>query len=185
MIRRIAFAILTITVATFGLAESASAQRAQFFGSLGNLRLSAPVVAFSRTATGHGYWMAAADGGMFTFGDARFFGSAATVPLHAPVVSMSALPDGSGYWLLASDGGVFSFGKARFRGSGANTGRSGFVDIASTRTGKGYFIVTRNGVVQTFGGAPFLGDLRSVHLNAPIVAIARTPSSHGYWLVAS
>jgi hypothetical protein len=29
------------------------------------------------TADGNGYWMAAADGGVFSYGDAGFYGSAA------------------------------------------------------------------------------------------------------------
>jgi hypothetical protein len=29
------------------------------------------------TPTGHGYWLVAADGGIFTYGDAHFLGSGA------------------------------------------------------------------------------------------------------------
>src|SRR5664279_4910510 len=43
--------------------------------SLGNMALNAPVVGIAATADGGGYWLVAADGGVFTFGDARFAGS--------------------------------------------------------------------------------------------------------------
>ena len=37
--------------------------------------LNKPVVGMAATPTGKGYWFVAADGGIFTFGDAQFFGS--------------------------------------------------------------------------------------------------------------
>ena len=59
----------------------------------------------------------AADGGVFTFGDAQFYGSTGGEHLDKPVVGMASNPDGNGYWLVAGDGGVFSFGDAHFHGS--------------------------------------------------------------------
>jgi hypothetical protein len=38
--------------------------------------------------------------------------------------------------------------------------------------------------VHAFGDATDLGDLGTTNLNQPIVAMAATPSGHGYWLVA-
>jgi len=35
------------------------------------------------------------------------------------------------------------------------------------------------------GDAVFSGSTGSIHLNKPIVAIAATPTGHGYWFVAS
>ena len=52
--------------------------------------------------------MVAADGGVFSFGDALFQGSMGGHPLNKPVVGMAGNGAG-GYWLVASDGGVFSF----------------------------------------------------------------------------
>ena len=69
------------------------------------------------TPSGQGYWLVAADGGVFTFGDAGFFGSPGGQPLNQPVVGMAATPSGQGYWLVAADGGVFTFGDAGFFGS--------------------------------------------------------------------
>ena len=90
---------------------------APFFGSLGGVRLNAPIVGIAATPTGNGYWLVAADGGVFAFGDAQFFGSTGGQHLNKPVVGMAPTPSGNGYWLVASDGGVFAFGDAQFLGS--------------------------------------------------------------------
>src|SRR4051812_50161595 len=57
--------------------------------------------------TGGGYFLAARDGGMFTFGDAQFLGSTGAMKLNAPIVGMAATPFPEGYWLVAEEGGVF------------------------------------------------------------------------------
>jgi hypothetical protein len=90
---------------------------AHFFGSMGGVKLQAPIVAMAATSDGRGYYLAAADGGVFTFGDAAFAGSAATLALRAPVVGIAVNRNGAGYWLAARDGGIFSFGGAPFLGS--------------------------------------------------------------------
>ena len=36
------------------------------------------------TPSGGGYWLVAADGGIFSYGDAGFFGSAGSLHLNAP-----------------------------------------------------------------------------------------------------
>jgi hypothetical protein len=36
-----------------------------------------------------GYWLVAADGGIFSFGDANFFGSTGNIRLNKPIVGMS------------------------------------------------------------------------------------------------
>ncbi len=66
-----------------------------------------------------GYWFVAADGGIFTFGDALFYGSMGATVLNKPVVAMAATPSGKGYWFVAADGGIFTFGDAQFYGSAA------------------------------------------------------------------
>ncbi|HVX20126.1 MAG TPA: right-handed parallel beta-helix repeat-containing protein [Acidimicrobiales bacterium] len=105
---------------------------AQFEGSMGGKPLDKPIVGIAGTpyvpgtggapATpgGLGYWLVAADGGVFTFGDAAFYGSTGGLKLKAPVVGGSATPDGKGYWLVAADGGIFAFGNAGFFGSAGN-----------------------------------------------------------------
>ena len=42
------------------------------------------------TPDGKGYWLAAADGGIFSFGDAEFYGSMGGMSLNAPVVGIAA-----------------------------------------------------------------------------------------------
>ncbi|HVA05428.1 MAG TPA: hypothetical protein VNG12_01680 [Acidimicrobiales bacterium] len=99
---------------------------------------SIPVTGFAPTADGHGYWMVATDGSLYTFGDAANYGSLpalgltppsvtvngyippSTVGLSIPLANISSLvrtPDGGGYWFTSLNGGVFSFGDAQFHGS--------------------------------------------------------------------
>lgn len=59
---------------------------APFLGSTGNIRLVAPIV--SASAAHGGYRMAAADGGVFTFG-VPFEGSEGGTPLVQPIVTMA------------------------------------------------------------------------------------------------
>jgi hypothetical protein len=58
----------------------------------------------------------AADGGIFTYGNASFDGSTGGTPLVAPVVGMAPDNASNGYWLAAADGGIFTFGGAAFLG---------------------------------------------------------------------
>ncbi|MEX6431153.1 hypothetical protein, partial [Ferrimicrobium acidiphilum] len=90
-------------------------------GLTGSHPLNAPIVGMAAAPNGGGYWLVAADGGVFDFGDAHFYGSTYTYgltgltgshPLNAPIVGMAAAPNGGGYWLVAADGGVFDFGDA-------------------------------------------------------------------------
>ncbi len=133
-----------------------------------------------------GYWLAAADGGVFSYGDAHFLGSMGGARLNRPTVGIAATPTGKGYWLVASDGGIFSYGDARFLGSmgGARLNRP-IVGIAATPTGKGYWLVASDGGIFGFGDARFLGSTGGQHLDRPIVSVAATPTGKGYWLVGS
>ncbi len=79
-----------------------------------------PAFPTTRPGTSAGYRSVAADGGVFSFGDASFFGSTGAFELNKPIVGMASTPDGRGYWLVGADGGVFSFGDASFFGSTAN-----------------------------------------------------------------
>ena len=88
------------------------------------------------TPDGKGYWLVAADGGIFTFGDATFYGSTGAIKLNQPIVGISSTPDGKGYWLVAADGGIFTFGDATFYGSAANDGitATGIIPSADVET---------------------------------------------------
>ncbi|HEY3834650.1 MAG TPA: hypothetical protein VGO03_20320 [Acidimicrobiia bacterium] len=146
----------------------------------------AAMTGIAATPTRHGYWLAAADGGVFSFGDARFAGSAGAIPLARPVVGLAAEPIGTGYWLVASDGGVFSYGSAHFHGSAAPYRPfAPIVGIAATPTGHGYWLVGADGGVFSFGDAHFHGSAEPFHPTAPIVGIASSPTGRGYWLLSA
>jgi beta-lactamase class A len=148
--------------------------------------LAAPVVGAAATPDGLGYWVVAADGGVFAFGDANFEGSAAGGHLNAPIVGMAVTPTGRGYWLVASDGGVFAFGDAAFEGSaGGQHLNAPVVGMAATPDGGGYWLVASDGGVFAYGDALFAGSLGGQPLDRPIVGMAATPTGRGYWLAAS
>jgi hypothetical protein len=133
-----------------------------------------------------GFWVAAADGGVFAKGSAPFHGSAGALPLQRPVVGMAATPGNGGYYLVASDGGIFSYGNATFRGStGGMRLNQPIVGMAVTPSAGGYWLVASDGGVFAFGDATFHGSTGAMRLNKPIVGMAPTPSGRGYHLVAS
>jgi hypothetical protein len=122
--------------------------------------LNEPVVGMALTPSQAGYWMVAADGGIFSFGDAQFHGSTGAIRLNKPIVGMASTPDGKGYWFVASDGGVFAFGDAQFYGSTGNIRlNQPIVGMASTPDGGGYWLVAADGGVFDFGDAQFGGSL--------------------------
>jgi hypothetical protein len=132
-----------------------------------------------------GYLLAAADGGVFTFGR-PFEGSMGGHHLNAPIESVAATPDGKGYWLAAADGGVFTFGSARFFGSmGGTPLNQPVVGIASTLDGRGYWLVASDGGVFAFGDARFFGSLSGAHILAPAIGITGTGTGNGYWLLTT
>jgi len=151
-----------------------------------SLALNLPVLDIAAKPGGNGYWLVAADGGVFTFGDAVFHGSAGGLRLNAPVVDLAPTPTGAGYWLVGADGGVFSYGDARFAGSlGGQSPAAPILGIAATPTGRGYWLVGADGGVFTFGDAGFFGAATGMSARAPIVEIAPTPSGAGYYLLSA
>ena len=136
-------------------------------------------------ASGRGYWVLGADGGVFGF-DAPFLGSLPSAGVRERAVSLAATPSGDGYWVLGADGGVFAFGRARYAGSlGGKRLNAAPVSITPTPTGKGYWILAADGGVFSFGDAAFHGATGAMRLNAPVVAITATARGAGYWLVAA
>jgi hypothetical protein len=118
-------------------------------------RLNAPIVGMAATPTGRGYWLVAADGGIFSFGDARFHGSTGNLRLAQPVVGMAATPTGRGYSLIAADGGVFTFGNARFAGSAVGHTLARTVTSVATSSRSGLWVVTDTGRVVGLGTHTF------------------------------
>ncbi len=137
---------------------------------------------------GAGYWIAAADGGVFTKGQIPFYGSEGGQALNAPIVGIASTPDGKGYWEVGADGGVFSFGDAAFHGSlGGVVLNASIVGISSTPDGNGYWLVGSDGGVFTFGDAAYSGSCYSNSggtCGTPIVGITSDSAApdHGYWL---
>ncbi|GAC1595339.1 MAG: hypothetical protein NVS3B21_18340 [Acidimicrobiales bacterium] len=148
--------------------------------------LAAPIVNVSGTPDHRGYRMVAADGGVFSFGNAAFFGSTGNIKLNQPVVGLAPTPTLRGYWLVAEDGGVFSFGDAQFFGSTGNIKlNQPIVGITATPTGKGYRLVAADGGIFAFGDASYNGSTGNIKLNQPIVDMVATPSGKGYDLIAT
>ncbi len=116
----------------------------------------------------------AADGGIFSFGDATFYGSTGNItPQPAHRGDDGAHPTGDGYWFTASDGGVFAFGDAPFYGSLGDVPQSRpIVAItADRRRATGYWFTDTNGAVTAFGDASYWGSAPQV-LNDPVVGMA-------------
>ena len=135
-----------------------------------------------------GYWMAAADGGVFSFG-VPFFGSQSGTAGLQPIVGMAAVPGGQGgYNLAETTGGAPGDGPR----AGDCTGISGVtlkqpvVGIAAAPGGNGCWLAAADGGVFAFGSnAPFMGSAGALKLNKPVVGIGALPNNDGYDLVAS
>jgi len=133
-----------------------------------------------------GYWINAADGGVFSFGNAQFYGSTGGMHLNQPVVAIASTHDAAGYWEVASDGGVFSFGDAPFHGStGSIRLNKPVVGMATTPDGGGYWLVASDGGIFAYGDAGFHGSTGSLKLNEPVIGMVPTHDGGGYWLIAS
>lgn len=87
---------------------------AKFRGSMGSTPLNQPVVGLVPTESNTGYWLVAADGGVFAF-NAPFLGSMGHTRLARPVIGMVRY--GNGYMMVGQDGGIFDFSKEPFFGS--------------------------------------------------------------------
>ena len=148
--------------------------------------LASAITGMAATPDGKGYWLVAADGGVFAYGDAVFAGSLGALRLTGPVVAMAPTPDGKGYWLVALDGGVFAFGDAAFYGSmGAAHLNEPIVGMSPTPDGEGYWLVASDGGIFSFGDAPFFGSTGGKPIPAGITGMDRTPDGKGYWLAGN
>ena len=126
------------------------------------------------TPDGKGYWLVAADGGIFAFGDAGFYGSTGGMPLDRPDRGHGRHPRRQGLlvgrlrrrhlrlrrcWLL------------RIRPGGTPLNQP-IVGMAATPDGKGYWLVASDGGIFALGDAGFFGSTGGTPLNRPVVALS-------------
>jgi hypothetical protein len=149
------------------------------------------------------YWLAGADGGVFSFG-APFFGSAAAAGQIACAFSpqppsklngalgcdgIAPNPDGQGYWLLNAYRSATPYGNAGLNPAtctSTNGATGSWTGMAVAQDGQGFWLVSSNGAVMGCGSMPApLGGTQNLSLVAPIVGMAATPDRRGYWLVAA
>ena len=138
------------------------------------------------SATGQGFVMVSANGGVVGCGDAVPDGGLTDRALTKPVVGIAPTPDHHGYWLVAADGGVFAFGDAGYFGSmGGQPLNAPVVGMAATPDGRGYWLVAADGGIFAFGDAGYMGSMGGRPLDAPVVGMAATQNGLGYWLAAA
>ena len=149
-----------------------------------------------------GYWLAGADGGVFSFG-APFYGSGTNAPgacsfspqppstLNAAFGcdAIASTPTGSGYWLVNAYRLATAFGQAgqpeKIGCTSLNGAMGSWAGIASSPSGNGFFMASSDGHVLGCGDAGPFVRVSSETLNAPVVGMAATPDGKGYWLVAA
>lgn len=145
--------------------------------------INRPLVTMAATPAGTGYWLAASDGGIFSY-NAPFFGSTGGMRLNQPIIDMTPTPTGNGYWMVATDGGVFSFGDAIFWGStGGMVLNQPVASIAASPSGHGYWLVAKDGGIFAFGDARYFGSLPGSGVRASVVDMIARPQGDGYWIV--
>lgn len=193
-LRRVALA-LGLAAGVLGIVPSAPAGAATWaatvrgfgaptYGALPTV-LARPIVDIAANPTASGYWLVAADGGIFGGGHAHFYGSTANLALHQPIVAIAATPTGRGYWLTASDGGIFSFGDARFYGSlGALHLWSPIVATAPTPSGRGYWLAAGDGGIFAFGDARFYGSVAG-RTPRGVIDVVASRSGRGYAMLGA
>jgi hypothetical protein len=158
----------------------------------------------SAAARAPGYWLAAADGGVFSF-NASFDGSgysstpnACSFSPQAPSTldgslgcsAIAATPSGDGYWLLNAYRSATAYGQADSAAQSGCTSLNGatgsWTGMASSVTGNGFWLVSANGGVMGCGDVqPPYGGVTALALNGPVVGMASTPGGKGYWLAAA
>jgi hypothetical protein len=132
-------------------------------------------------ATGAGgYWMYAADGGIFAFGTAGFAGAARSG--SNDMIGMAATPSGNGYWMADDDGDVVAAGDAAVLGERASSADD-VAAIAARPQGDGYWLATRTGGLESYGKAPAFPRV-TVGESKRITTLASSASGAGAWMAA-
>ena len=64
-----------------------------------------------------------------------------------------------------------------------NISAASAAETITVQNGGGYWLVASDGGVFTFGDAGYFGSMGGTPLNAPVLAVAPTPTKKGYWLL--
>ncbi|WP_298445455.1 hypothetical protein [Ferrimicrobium sp.] len=140
-------------------------------GLSGARPLNGPIVGIVADPEGTGYWLFAADGGVFNFGSAPFLGSTydlgitglkGSKPLTAPVVGALSSTSGHEFSLVTADGTEYQFGTPQNGSVVANvqyvqaTGSlpAQITEVTNNPYGPGGYAVLGNGQVFSVAGAP-------------------------------
>ena len=145
----------------------------------------APVVGMAATPDGKGYWLVAADGGVFAFGDAGFFGSAAQQNLGTWVSGIARTPDGNGYLLVAATAGGVALRWATSYGPSPNLPPfAPTAGIATTPDGKGYWLLQPDSIQTSFSAPAVPANFPGGNSAVQIAAESDRPRSrHREWSV--
>ncbi len=112
----------------------------------------------------------------------------------SPSVQWQVSADGGTTWSDITGATSDSYSVVGTKGNNDTQYRAVFTNAAGSATtnpatlfvtARGYRLTASNGGVYAYGNAPFYGSAGGIHLNAPIVGSAATPTGGGYWLVAS
>ncbi len=145
--------------------------------------LNQPIVGMVPSANDQGYYMVAADGGVFVF-NSTFAGSCPGIGgCSGAAVAVAPDASGNGYWLVTSTGHIYSFGNAQYLGAPGSQS-SPITSMVRTPDGGGYYILDANGQVFAYGDATYHGGLSpgaASGLN-PTTAIFDTADGGGYWI---
>lgn len=145
-------------------------------------------VAMAAVPGGGGYWLVAAGGGVYSFGDAAFSG-AARDGAGGGATALLASPGDTGYVITFNQPGVFSaFGSSSAPpDTGPTHITSVLVGAAATPGGAGIWEVGTDGSVLAYGDSGFYGtpSTAGVVPAGYVTAIAATPDAKGYWLLSS
>ena len=131
---------------------------AKHYGSLSRSGVGSAGVKIRSTPSGKGYWILAANGRIYPFGDATRL----SAPASGSVADFWPTPSGAGYWVLLTDGRVGAYGDAAHFGdipSLKTKWTKPAVAIVGMPSGRGYAIAVRDGGVFNFGSSPFLGSM--------------------------
>ena len=136
-----------------------------------------------RDTNGEGYFVVAADGSVYAFGNAKYRGSRGGQPTDGAVVGIAVNPLSGGYWIATSQGAVYAEGAPNWGSAAGLKLASPIVSIAAWPNGAGYWLAAQNGDVYSYG----LGRRLEVSRECPLACRRHRadPSGNGYWLATA